>query len=301
VEHAADDWIRTHVVPSGSIELASDEPWARVWRVPVGATTVWFKQCAPVQAFEPRLTVALYDRWPDRVPEVVAWDVARAWLLLADAGTPIRALGNPPEHWLAVLPRYAELQRGETHHATEHVASGVPDLRVETLHTRYEDRLLTGAVPLNDGEGARLRGFAARFAELCAELAAAGVPASVQHDDLHAANLYINGDERRVLDWGDASIGHPFASLVVTFRFLEETNRLSPDDPWFERLRDAYLEPWGSGFRPAFELAMCVGSFAHAIAWVRQRDALPPARQPEFDVAFRTVLERALQEMRAAG
>ena len=59
----------------------------------------------------------------------------------------------------------------------------------------------------------------------------------------------------RVLDWGDSSISHPFASLVVTFRFLEEFNKLPPGDPWFPRLRDAYLEPWGHGLTDAFALA----------------------------------------------
>jgi hypothetical protein len=45
------------------------------------------------------------------------------------------------------------------------------------------------------------------------------------------ANVYAKGERLRVLDWGDTSISHPFASLVVTFRFLEERNRLPPDDP----------------------------------------------------------------------
>jgi hypothetical protein len=32
----------------------------------------------------------------------------------------------------------------------------------------------------------------------------------------------------RLLDWADASISHPFASLVLAFRFLEEVTMLSP-------------------------------------------------------------------------
>jgi hypothetical protein len=60
----------------------------------------------------------------------------------------------------------------------------------------------------------------------------------------------------RLLDWGVASISHPFMSLVVTFRFLEETNKLAPNDSWFARLRDAYLEPWGRGLEDAFTLRL---------------------------------------------
>jgi hypothetical protein len=69
-----------------------------------------------------------------------------------------------------------------------------------------------------------------------------------------------------VLDWGDASISHPFASLVVTFEFLETSNGLPPDDPWFARLAAAYLEPWGGGHAETLELALQVGVLAHCCA-----------------------------------
>src|SRR4051794_40978070 len=121
-----------------------------------GGGACWFKACAPVQAFEPRLSAELSARWPDRVAEVLAYDVERAWLLLADAGTPIGAFGNPPEAWVAALPLYAELQRGESEHAPEHLAHGVPDLRVATLPTRYEDLLRRGRPP-RSGRVSRLR------------------------------------------------------------------------------------------------------------------------------------------------
>jgi hypothetical protein len=229
---AVEDWIRAHVEPVGAIETAHDRPWATVLRVPLADGVVWFKACAPVQAFEPRLTACLFARWPDRVAEVLGHDEERAWLLLADAGTPIGVVGNPPEAWLVALPLYAELQRGEAAHRDEHLKHQVPDLRVATLPARYDD-LLQRDLPLAGDEIGRLRSFEARLAELCSELAAHDVPETVQHDDLHMANVYAQGERLLLLDWGDASISHPFASLVVTFRFLEETNHLLPTDPWF--------------------------------------------------------------------
>jgi hypothetical protein len=289
----AEEWIRAHVEPAGAIEAARERPWATVLRVPIAGGVAWFKACAPVQAFEPRLTAELFARWPDRVAEVLGHHEERAWLLLADAGTPIREDGNPPETWLVALPLYAELQRGEAAHAHEHLAHRVPDLRVAALPARYED-LLQHELPLAPDELRQLREFAPRFAELCAELAAHGVPETVQHDDLHMANVYAQHGRLRLLDWGDASIAHPFASLIVTFRFLEERNELRPTDPWFPRLRDAYLEPWGGGLADTFALALRVGTFAHAIAWARQRDALPAEARAEFDVGYGIVLRRAV-------
>ena len=292
---AVQAWIRGHAEPVGAIETAHEQPWATVLRVPLADGVAWFKVCAPVQAFEPHLTAQLFARWPDRVAEVLGYDEDRAWLLLADAGRPVGDLGNPPEAWLAALPRYAELQHGEAAHAQEHLAHGVPDLRLATLPARYQE-LLRLELPLEPEEIHQLRDFAPRLAELCEELAAYGVAETIQHDDLHHANLYTHGGHLRVLDWGDASIAHPFASLVVTFRFLEERTKLPPGDPWFARLRDAYLEPWGRDLGDAFALAVRVGSFARAIAYIRQRAALPPEERPLFDTDFSTVLRRAVAQ-----
>jgi hypothetical protein len=62
---------------------------------------------------------------------------------------------------------------------------------------------------------------------------------SSRRHDRNGARAAFGDGTSLVLDWGDSSISHPFVSLVVTFRFLEEVNELPPGDPWFARLRDA--------------------------------------------------------------
>src|SRR4051812_46710895 len=180
----AEDWIRVQVTPSGDIEVAHERPWSTVLRVPTDDGLVWFKACSAVQAFEPRLTAELFARWPDRVPEVLAHDEERAWLLMADAGARIADLDNPPGLWAELLPPYAELQRGEAAHAVDHLRHGVPDLRVRTLPDRYEE-LLREDLPLEDIDINRLRRFEPRFEEASVALAASSVPETIQHDDLH--------------------------------------------------------------------------------------------------------------------
>jgi aminoglycoside phosphotransferase (APT) family kinase protein len=138
-------------------------------------------------------------------------------------------------------------------------------------------------------------------AELCRELDAYGVPETIQHDDLHHANLYAGRGFLRILDWGDASIAHPFTSLVVTFRFLEERAKLAPVDPWFTQLRDAYLEPWGRGLGDACGLAFRVGTFARAIACMHQRAVLTADERRHFDTDFSVVLRRALGQIEPFG
>ena len=225
---------------------------------------------------------------------VLGHDPDRAWLLTADAGDEVGKHGNDPEIWLRALPQYAELQRGEVGHVAEHLAHGVPDMRASTLPAplraaadrRSATRARRGAT------AAPLRGHASPT--LSDELLAADPVVSVQHDDLHLRSLFVDGDALRVLDWGDTSIAHPFGSLVVTFRFLEAVNGLAPADPWFERLRDAYLEPWGTGRVETFELATRVGMVAQMIGWQRHRAVMPDEYRLGFDVHFAEMLRRVL-------
>jgi hypothetical protein len=53
----------------------------------------------------------------------------------------------------------------------------------------------------------------------------------------------------------------------------------------------------GSGLEDVFALAMRVGAFAHAIAWLRQRDHLSAKERAEFDVGFLIILRRAIAQM----
>jgi hypothetical protein len=291
---AAEEWIRATIQPAGKLVLERERSWATIVRVPLADGQAWFKACAPVQAFEPRLTADLAARWPDRVVRVLAHDPDRAWLLTADAGDAVALAGNPPEVWLRALPLYAELQIGEIEHVGAHLEHGVQDLRIGTLPGRFDELLRREDLLLEPGELDRLRQFAPRFLALCHQLEAEHPVHSVQHDDLHMRSLFQNGPTLRILDWGDASIAHPFASLVVTFRFLEELNGLPPGDPWFDRLRDAYLEPWGPGLGGIFELATRVGMVAQLCAWLRHRDAMDEEARRAFDQQFAIVLRRAL-------
>ena len=224
---------------------------------------------------------------------VLAHDEVRSWLLTVDAGPPIEWSDDALARWLDVLPRYAELQIGEAEHAADHLGHGVPDLRLGSLGDRL-GAMLAGDPPLERDEVRALRAFEPRFTELCAELARMQPVATVQHDDLHGRSVHDDGDHRRVMDWGDASIGQPFFSLVRLDLSLTETVGTATRDRWFPRLRDAYLEPWGRGVHQAFDLAHRLGLVAHTFTWFRHRSAMAPEARPSFDALFARVLRRVL-------
>jgi hypothetical protein len=99
-----------------------------------------------------------------------------------------------------------------------------------------------------------------------------GLPLTLEHGDFWPSNVIGS----RVIDWTDAAIAHPFFSLVpmrVAWGFRRR--RVS-----FDRLRDAYLEPWTAlhpptALREAFELAQPL-----ALRYFKDRiDSLPPHDQ----------------------
>jgi len=285
-------WVAGHVELAGELRLFHERPWGTVWQAPVRDGVVWLKVCAPVQAFEPHLTAALASRWPWLLPQVLADDGERGWLLLGDAGERL-GFGVGPAPWVLLLPAYADLQRGEAAHAARHLDAGVPDRRLAGLPALYE-AMLAHELPLATADRARLRAFAPRFGRLCEELASAGLPETIQHDDLHGNNVCPNG-AGRILDWGDACVSHPFLTLFVTFLHLEEMEGLERDDPWFARLRDAYLEPWGrpAELRESFELAQRLGPFANLFKELRVLDAVPETER-QFVTGLPSVLARCI-------
>src|SRR5215207_6302000 len=148
----AERWIRDHAEVTGEIEQPHIEPWSTVMRLPSAEGDLWFKAVAAFAAFEPRLTAHLAQVMPDRVPEVVAADFERAWMLMRDGGRRLREVmtsAADAHHWERVLARYAELQIAVTPQVDELLELGVRDQRLAGLPARVE-RLLENREAAHD-------------------------------------------------------------------------------------------------------------------------------------------------------
>ncbi|TDB80799.1 phosphotransferase [Micromonospora sp. KC721] len=268
-------------------------PWSLVWRVPTDAGDAWFKANNPGTRHEAALLAALARLAPGRVLEPIAVDPQRGWTLLPDGGPSLRetlAGSQDLTHWERLLPGYAALQATVAPHVDELLADGLPDHRPERLPGLFTallddtDALLLGtSAGLDAGTYERLRAYRAEFARLCRRLAEVGMPASIQHDDLHDGNVFVADDGYRFFDWGDASVAHPLGTLLVTLNSVGHVQKLAPGDPALLRLRDAYLEAWTDRYdrtvlREAAGLAMRVTTVSRALSWRRALDTADPAR-----------------------
>jgi Phosphotransferase enzyme family len=270
---------------TGELEQRSLRPWASVLRVPSSAGPIWLKATGPQARFEVRLYRLLQDVAPERVLTPLASSVERGWVLLPDGGPSlgdrlegrglVEALGE-------ALPAYGRLQRALAPRMHELLELGVSDMRPEIMPARFAEAVEAVRAYVerrggDDSERARLREVVAmrdtveRWSE---QLAGSVVPASLDHNDLHAWNILGSGSDVRFYDWGDSVVAQPFASmLALGWVPMEDSER--------ERLRDAYLGPFGD-LAPHAELvdtlehACRVGKIARALTWHRSVSAFRP-------------------------
>ncbi|MER5433185.1 aminoglycoside phosphotransferase family protein [Streptomyces sp. NPDC002588] len=260
-------------------------PWSVLVRLPVdgpvdgavdGAGPVWFKANPPDSRFEASLGEALAAWVPEHVQGPLAVRADRGWALLPDGGPLFRELldrgAADARDWENMLRQYAAVQRMLVPHVDAIEALGVPSGRTADLPALF-DRLLDGNGVLGARGRAELRALRPRLVDWCAELAATGIPDSLDHSDLHDGQIFAREPLERFLffDWGDASVAHPFTSLLVTSRIA--ARRFGADV--LPRLRDAYLEPWtdtglsAAELRRAVVLATRLGAVGRAAAWGR--------------------------------
>ncbi len=282
----AAEWITARLADndrhaSGPVEVVHQRVWSIFMRQSTDRGMVYFKAPAP-PFFEAPLTRALAQWRPDCTVPLLGVDLTRGWLLSADAGSTLRSIGQTPaqiEHWLKALPLYAQLQVEMAEHGNELLSCGTPDRRLSILpdlYSRLLDETDSLRIGLDQGltpeEHHALLDLRPRFAELCAELDNIGLPATLTHEEIHENNVLFDGKRYIFTDWSDASVAHPFFSMIVTLRAASYWLKLDEFGPEMMRMRDAYLEPW-TGFATrekllsAFELAYCLGMANRALSW----------------------------------
>jgi hypothetical protein len=249
---------------TGDVEQTHVTRWSTVLRLPTAGGDVWFKANDPAMRYEAGLVDLLAARRPDAVPPLLASEPAHGWMLMDDAGERLRTI-VPRERslarWLEALRLYAEVQVACVADAGEMLALGVPDRRLAGLPEQY-----AALVHRLDVEP-RFREAVGEVERLCAELAATGLPDTVQHDDLHDGQVFVREGRTLLLDWGDSCVTHPFLTLSVT---LEGVIAWGVDDE--EDSEDlapyvaSYLAPWQEAYGEGRDLVAAV-EVARRLGW----------------------------------
>ncbi|MBV2363077.1 hypothetical protein ACFPZ0_25895 [Streptomonospora nanhaiensis] len=281
-------WVRDRLAERGARLLADPprvrmRPWSATARFTSTLGPVWFKANAPGGEFEAALHGALHAWVPGRVVPPLAVDVTRGWTLMPEAGTMLREQTAVDDFtvWEAMLGAYAELQRALVPRVRDLLALDVPDMRPTALG-RHLDNLLADAdvaQALGEGLDLLLRNRSVFDAD-CKALDDTGIPASLDHVDLHLGNVFVLEGRYRFADWGDSVVAHPMASLMVPLAIARD--QLNADARTRRRLRDAFLEPWTAVW-PAAELRAAVpratrlAALSRCLAWSR---SFPEVRAP---------------------
>jgi hypothetical protein len=283
-------WVETQLNPLGAQLAGSGESvhlraWSTVIRFPTNAGYFYFKAGSANQHFEAGIMKELTRAGGHLVLNPVAVNEKEGWLLLPEGGQRLREFhaGQPvSSDWVALLSRYAQFQIEIAPQAQKLIEAGVPNRMLASLPTEMADLLASSTLTqvanlggLTKNELQQLRFSKSNFETLVEDLANIGIPASIEHGDLHDGNVFYDGKNFRIFDWGDASLSHPFISLIVPLRVLGNYLSFEPEThPQLEWARSAYLSAWQPLFslekiQEAWPLALQVGYIQRAMTWYK--------------------------------
>lgn len=190
---AADTLRDRGIQVTGPAEETKRRPWSLVLCLPTTAGTMWAKANAPAFAHEGPLLTELARHCPDRVLAPIGVDDDRGWILSPDGGP---TFDGTPAEWAGVVRSYVGLQHTMSAHPDAVRDTGTPFLPADGLVELYS---------LFESRAPGLRDAVDRYAEILADTGRL----SIEHNDLHAGNVFADG---RLFDWGDAVLTHPFLS-----------------------------------------------------------------------------------------
>jgi aminoglycoside phosphotransferase (APT) family kinase protein len=152
---------------------------------------------------------------------------------------------------------------------------------------------------LSSQEFAALHELLGPLTEWCAQLSASSIPNSLHHGDLNSGNVLKRNGKYAVVDWGDASLAHPFSLLRTVFVSVEIVLDLPDYDPATAPIRDAYLNAWRDydsieNIRRVFALAYRTSSIVSMLSWYHSIVAMPADMRQEYEHVVPELLKEFL-------
>lgn len=301
-ESRARHWLRGLFPESRrfAVEVRRERVWGTIWTVATDEGTFWFKRAAPDLTTEVALLELLVRSRPDVILAPRATHATERWIVTADQGQTLAPISREegPHHYVETAVALAGLQRSVSEHADQLARIGLHAFAPEDFTDRIADHLSwCAALPVDHPVHLDVRARqdvhsrAARLAAQWAELMPS-VPTGLDHNDLHLGNVFRGP---LLSDWGDAVIGHPFASL----RALVVPARKVFGPAVSDEVRRRYLECWGDpeALGVELELAMRMAAAQRFLAWRRMGDLEAIAEYHEWITVLLTRLGDPIDEI----
>lgn len=274
---AAYAWIEAQLAARGealvqSIKLVRNWSLSCVLEAKTAVNTYYFKTVADLPLFvnEAAFVRYLAGLFPKQVPNPVAIDHERGWMLLADLGEMVTWFA-PQETRKGYLVEFARLQKTAVADVHNILEAGCIDRRLAQLPQQLEAMLTSSAVlgTVNEDEQEKVKALIPMLQEECQQLAAYGLPETLVHGDLHGGNIAYADDGFVYFDWTDACVTHPFFDMHILY--LDENKEVQTE------LRDAYLAEWTDyatmdKLLEAWEVGEWLTAVHHAISYWQIRE-----------------------------
>ena len=242
------------------------------------------------------MTQALADRSQRYLPDVLAIEPDRGWLLMRDLDAPL--LGDQPESmWDLGLDALAGLQQEWLGRTDDLLAAGA-ELRPLCQLADW----VNGTAPnadIMDRLAPEVRDHwlesVPAMVDACTSLDRIGPGTSLTHGDFHPWNVVAGQDGTRIFDWSDAAAAHPFLDLVT---YITRTDDLALRRYLLQR----YLELWSrylspDDLRAAGQLALVAGALYQAHTYSQLIPTVMPDDLAELRDGDVHWLQRALDRL----
>ena len=229
---------------------------------------VYFKAVFPLFHHEPAITEALAREHPRDVPELLAVDRDRGWMLMREL-PPSPGWEVPGRRWAPALRVFGRIQREWVGRRRDILALGAQDRSLATLAAEVAD--------------------APELARCLERLDALGLAETIGHGDLHSGNIALDEDDGRVVifDWSDACVSHPLFDLAYFLHHVE-------DEEVRNALAAAWAEGWGEPLpQDALELAAPLTCIHQAVSYRAIAAGVAPDDRELFDAEPQSWLDAA--------
>ncbi len=310
-------WLQAQLEQRG-IATTSPVEQVRSWslssltHVRTDGGAVYFKAVPPFMVQEAAAIQALFEKYPTCVPQPVAVDAERGWMVMFDAGGKLLTETPDVARWQEAVCMHARMQMEQAEHVRDWLELGCPDRSLGKMVELIDPlisvstQLLAGKPwGLSEDELEQLHGLSMRLKLMCARLATYNVPHTLLHGDL-GGNILVKDDGYVFFDWTDVCVSHPFFDMATIMDTVFDDNLFHGEADVAQRLQEAYLEPW-TAYEPverlldAFHIARPLGALHQAMSYVWILTNLAEDARWELEAALPIWLRGLLNMCSASG